>query len=239
MRSFSKVNSLQTFLQPVFTVGKEKLFTCCLLKATLYFLSVYTKEHNADMVFFNLFTLSSDTLSLLAVAYGGADTKSRVMCSSSHVAQFFSFFPLLINPLCRLQPMMAGWPAYMGIGEYVLLIYSFSTRPKNPSSPGRPKRARRCNVFDLWTLTLYQTLKLQSAGGPSQVIVNMWETHHRPRTMNPTGITTRSMVGFGKETCVLLKLAPTPRPHTTSTTKPQFCQIEPSLFLLENSTGAG
>uniref|UniRef100_A0A669C3L7 Glycerophosphocholine phosphodiesterase 1 n=1 Tax=Oreochromis niloticus TaxID=8128 RepID=A0A669C3L7_ORENI len=42
------------------------------------------------------------------------------------------------------------------------------------------------NVSDLKTLTLYQTLELQSAGGPCQVIVNMWETHHRPRTMSPT-----------------------------------------------------
>lgn len=29
-------------------------------------------------------------------------------------------------------------------------------------------------------------LKPKSADGPSQVIVNMWETHHQPRTMNPT-----------------------------------------------------
>uniref|UniRef100_A0A3Q4HW64 Glycerophosphocholine phosphodiesterase 1 n=1 Tax=Neolamprologus brichardi TaxID=32507 RepID=A0A3Q4HW64_NEOBR len=31
-------------------------------------------------------------------------------------------------------------------------------------------------------------LQSKSAGGPCQVIVNMWETHHRPRTMSPTGI---------------------------------------------------
>uniref|UniRef100_A0A3Q2VSV9 Glycerophosphocholine phosphodiesterase GPCPD1 n=1 Tax=Haplochromis burtoni TaxID=8153 RepID=A0A3Q2VSV9_HAPBU len=29
-------------------------------------------------------------------------------------------------------------------------------------------------------------LESKSAGGPCQVIVNMWETHHRPRTMSPT-----------------------------------------------------
>ncbi|XP_024146953.1 glycerophosphocholine phosphodiesterase GPCPD1 isoform X2 [Oryzias melastigma] len=29
-------------------------------------------------------------------------------------------------------------------------------------------------------------LEAKSAGGPCQVIVNMWETHHRPRTMRPT-----------------------------------------------------
>nr|XP_020459387.1 glycerophosphocholine phosphodiesterase GPCPD1 isoform X2 [Monopterus albus] len=33
---------------------------------------------------------------------------------------------------------------------------------------------------------LCQTLELQSAGGPCQVIVNMWETHQHPRTMSPT-----------------------------------------------------
>uniref|UniRef100_A0A8C2ZRL0 Glycerophosphocholine phosphodiesterase 1 n=1 Tax=Cyclopterus lumpus TaxID=8103 RepID=A0A8C2ZRL0_CYCLU len=42
------------------------------------------------------------------------------------------------------------------------------------------------NVSDLKTLTLYQTLELQSAGGPCQVIVNMWETHQQPRMMSPT-----------------------------------------------------
>uniref|UniRef100_A0A3Q1DHR8 Glycerophosphocholine phosphodiesterase 1 n=1 Tax=Amphiprion ocellaris TaxID=80972 RepID=A0A3Q1DHR8_AMPOC len=31
-------------------------------------------------------------------------------------------------------------------------------------------------------------LESKSAGGPCQVIVNMWETHHQPRTMSPTGI---------------------------------------------------
>ncbi|XP_022050368.2 glycerophosphocholine phosphodiesterase GPCPD1 isoform X1 [Acanthochromis polyacanthus] len=29
-------------------------------------------------------------------------------------------------------------------------------------------------------------LESKSAGGPCQVIVNMWETHHQPRTMSPT-----------------------------------------------------
>ncbi|XP_072218436.1 glycerophosphocholine phosphodiesterase GPCPD1 [Leuresthes tenuis] len=29
-------------------------------------------------------------------------------------------------------------------------------------------------------------LESKNAGGPCQVIVNMWETHHRPRTMSPT-----------------------------------------------------
>ncbi|XP_041814297.1 glycerophosphocholine phosphodiesterase GPCPD1 [Chelmon rostratus] len=29
-------------------------------------------------------------------------------------------------------------------------------------------------------------LQSKSAGGPCQVIVNMWETHHQPRTMSPT-----------------------------------------------------
>ncbi|XP_030577161.1 glycerophosphocholine phosphodiesterase GPCPD1 [Archocentrus centrarchus] len=29
-------------------------------------------------------------------------------------------------------------------------------------------------------------LESKSAGGPCQVIVNLWETHHRPRTMSPT-----------------------------------------------------
>ncbi|XP_027895753.1 glycerophosphocholine phosphodiesterase GPCPD1 [Xiphophorus couchianus] len=29
-------------------------------------------------------------------------------------------------------------------------------------------------------------LKSKSAGGPCQVIVNLWETHHQPRTMSPT-----------------------------------------------------
>lgn len=55
-------------------------------------------------------------------------------------------------------------------------------------------------MSDLKTLTLYQTLELQSAGGPCQVIVNMWETHHRPRTMSPTGIdqqkTVQGLVGI-------------------------------------------
>uniref|UniRef100_A0A3Q2PXB9 Glycerophosphocholine phosphodiesterase 1 n=1 Tax=Fundulus heteroclitus TaxID=8078 RepID=A0A3Q2PXB9_FUNHE len=41
-------------------------------------------------------------------------------------------------------------------------------------------------LSDLKTLTLYPILELQSAGGPSQVVVNLWETHHQPRTMSPT-----------------------------------------------------
>uniref|UniRef100_A0A4W6E0P4 Glycerophosphocholine phosphodiesterase 1 n=1 Tax=Lates calcarifer TaxID=8187 RepID=A0A4W6E0P4_LATCA len=45
-------------------------------------------------------------------------------------------------------------------------------------------------------------LESKSAGGPCQVIVNMWETHHHPRTMCPTGIEQQKMVlsvvGFGK-----------------------------------------
>lgn len=52
------------------------------------------------------------------------------------------------------------------------------------------------------TLTLYQTLELQSADRPCHVIVNMWETHQQPRTMCPTGIeqqnTVHGVVGFGK-----------------------------------------
>lgn len=31
-------------------------------------------------------------------------------------------------------------------------------------------------------------LEPKSAGGPCQVIVKMWETHHQPRTMSPTGL---------------------------------------------------
>uniref|UniRef100_A0A8C2ZTR6 Glycerophosphocholine phosphodiesterase 1 n=1 Tax=Cyclopterus lumpus TaxID=8103 RepID=A0A8C2ZTR6_CYCLU len=50
------------------------------------------------------------------------------------------------------------------------------------------------NVSDLKTLTLYQTLELQSAGGPCQVIVNMWETHQQPRMMSPTGIEWRDFI---------------------------------------------
>uniref|UniRef100_A0A3B3YXM3 GP-PDE domain-containing protein n=1 Tax=Poecilia mexicana TaxID=48701 RepID=A0A3B3YXM3_9TELE len=38
-------------------------------------------------------------------------------------------------------------------------------------------------VSHLKILTLYPLLELQSAGGPCQVIVNLWETHHQPRTM--------------------------------------------------------
>lgn len=44
------------------------------------------------------------------------------------------------------------------------------------------------NVSDLKILTFYQTLELQNAGDPCQVIVSVWETHHHPRTMSPTGI---------------------------------------------------
>lgn len=50
------------------------------------------------------------------------------------------------------------------------------------------------NVSDLKSLTLFQTLELQSAGGPCQVIINMWETHHQPRTMIPTGIELQKLV---------------------------------------------
>lgn len=35
---------------------------------------------------------------------------------------------------------------------------------------------------------IYQTLEFQNAGDPCQVIVSVWETHHHPRTMSPTGI---------------------------------------------------
>lgn len=41
--------------------------------------------------------------------------------------------------------------------------------------------------LDLKILTFYQTLELQNAGEPCHVIVSVWETHHHPRTMSPTG----------------------------------------------------
>lgn len=84
-------------------------------------------------------------------------------------------------------------------------------------------------MSDLKTLTLYQTLELQSAGGPCQVIVNMWETHHRPRTMSPTGIDQQKMVqglvGLGLIKCVILNppLNP-PFPILTVTCKHQ-CRV--------------
>uniref|UniRef100_A0A671U3M4 Glycerophosphocholine phosphodiesterase 1 n=1 Tax=Sparus aurata TaxID=8175 RepID=A0A671U3M4_SPAAU len=39
-------------------------------------------------------------------------------------------------------------------------------------------------------------LESKSAGGPCQVIVNMWETHHQPRTMSPTGIEQQKNTGW-------------------------------------------
>uniref|UniRef100_A0A7N5ZX50 Glycerophosphocholine phosphodiesterase 1 n=1 Tax=Anabas testudineus TaxID=64144 RepID=A0A7N5ZX50_ANATE len=40
-------------------------------------------------------------------------------------------------------------------------------------------------------------LESKNAGGPCQVIVNMWETHHHPRTMIPTGIEQQKIVHNG------------------------------------------
>uniref|UniRef100_A0A669DPL3 Glycerophosphocholine phosphodiesterase 1 n=1 Tax=Oreochromis niloticus TaxID=8128 RepID=A0A669DPL3_ORENI len=40
-------------------------------------------------------------------------------------------------------------------------------------------------------------LESKVSRGPCQVIVNMWETHHRPRTMSPTGIDQQKMVQDG------------------------------------------
>lgn len=52
----------------------------------------------------------------------------------------------------------------------------------------RGRTEKRLNVTALKILTFYQTLELQNAGDPCQVIVSVWETHHHPRTMSPTGI---------------------------------------------------
>lgn len=52
----------------------------------------------------------------------------------------------------------------------------------------RGQTEKRLNVTALKILTFYQTLELQNAGDPCQVIVSVWETHHHPRTMSPTGI---------------------------------------------------
>uniref|UniRef100_A0A3P9PR34 Glycerophosphocholine phosphodiesterase 1 n=1 Tax=Poecilia reticulata TaxID=8081 RepID=A0A3P9PR34_POERE len=48
-------------------------------------------------------------------------------------------------------------------------------------------------------------LESKSAGGPCQVIVNLWETHHQPRTMSPTGINQQQQqkqFGFDGVKCV-------------------------------------
>uniref|UniRef100_A0A674NRP6 Glycerophosphocholine phosphodiesterase 1 n=1 Tax=Takifugu rubripes TaxID=31033 RepID=A0A674NRP6_TAKRU len=50
----------------------------------------------------------------------------------------------------------------------------------------RGRTEKGLNVSALKILTFYQTLELQNAGDPCQVIVNVWETHHHPRTMSPT-----------------------------------------------------
>ncbi|XP_053699693.1 glycerophosphocholine phosphodiesterase GPCPD1 [Synchiropus splendidus] len=60
-----------------------------------------------------------------------------------------------------------------------------------------------CDIANTWTATVsvpkgviikYRYFKgffleSKSAGGPCQVIVKMWETHHQPRTMSPTATT--------------------------------------------------
>lgn len=73
-------------------------------------------------------------------------------------------------------------------------------------------------MSNLKTLTLYPTLELQSAGGPCQVIVNMWETHHQPRTMSPTGIKQKhGLVGFVCHTQPSPHRAPIPCPSPVNT----------------------
>lgn len=100
----------------------------------------------------------------------------------------------------------------MGVGEYASSDSLFPPLvPKSQAAAAGQNEQRGAMCFDLWTLTLYQTLKLQSAGGPPQVIVNMWETHQQPRTMNPTGIEQQGWwLGLGKKRVPYSNPSPAP-----------------------------
>lgn len=60
------------------------------------------------------------------------------MRHSSHLAELFFFFPLLIKPHFRLQPMMAGWPTW-GLVNMPVLIHSF---PPSSQKAKQPRQAR-------------------------------------------------------------------------------------------------
>ena len=98
-----------------------------------------------------------------------------------------SFFPPLTNPFSRFQPSAADRPGW-GSGDYISSNSSSHTLVRQRLSLGDQTETYCSSLYDLKTLTLYPTLDLQSAGGPCQVIVNVWETHHQPRTMSPAGI---------------------------------------------------
>lgn len=128
------------------------------------------------------------------------DNEINQMCNWSNV--FPVFFSSLINPLFRFQPMFADCPREGGTGDYND-SNSFLTLQKQHGCQDWKVVSSMCLI--LKTLTLYQTLGLQSAGGPCQVIVNMWETHHQPRTMSPTGIEQQKNTGWVWEKYVRLK----------------------------------
>lgn len=90
---------------------------------------------------FQLVHLSSDSPGLLVHDDPSTDKESLVMRHCSHVAELFFFFPSLIKPRFRLQPMMAGWPTW-GLVNMPVLIHSFPPRPKKPSSPRQARTSK-------------------------------------------------------------------------------------------------
>lgn len=138
--------------------------------------------------------------SLLAVAYDdlNADLKSRVICSF----RVIFLFPFANKSILQIATRLAARLIWgLVIMEFGFTLFLLS--PSTSSSPGSPEWAKRCNVFELWTLTLYQTLKFaecrwilssdsQYVGDPSpsthdephrynnQVVVWVWERNVCP-----------------------------------------------------------